>query len=142
MPEPLPLRALAYLSTSLDPWTDAELEKLLHVSRHYNRMRAVTGVLLCCDQTVLQYIEGPPEGVEDVMQRIRASHRHRIAHVLLDERVRERSFQDWDMGLAQPTASDLLKLSRANWQQRMNADAQPDSAGVDLLKNFWRQNLP
>jgi Sensors of blue-light using FAD len=136
-----PYRALAYLSTAVHLMDDEELETLLQDSRTVNRAHGVSGVLLCCDQTFLQYIEGPPEGVDRVMQRILASRRHHSLLTLLDESVTERSFQDWDMGLARPTSSDMLRLSKANWQARLKSGHAGDDAGVSLLKNFWDQNL-
>jgi hypothetical protein len=60
---------------------------------------------------------------------------------LLNGPVPHRSFEQWHMGLAQATASDVLALSTASWQ-RLHDDPKSDPAqsqGLALLLAFWRQ---
>ena len=66
------LYALVYVSEAVSPFTEAELDTLLEVSRAYNRRLGVTGFLAYEDPvaeerpgTFVQRIEGPRDAVRD-----------------------------------------------------------------------------
>jgi hypothetical protein len=107
-----------------------------------NLEKAVTGVLLYSDGNFMQYFEGSEESVRFTYERIRASRRHKDIIEILNKRIAQRSFPDWQMGFAQPTQSELLALSTARWQS-MAGEAPGSSAispGLALLQNFWKRS--
>jgi hypothetical protein len=133
------LRAIAYVSSATQLMTVPQVESLLVEARGLNLESAVTGVLLYSDGNFIQYFEGSEDSMRVTYERIRASRRHKNIIEILNERVTQRSFPDWQMGFAQPTESELLALSTARWQ-RMAGVAPGSSAtspGLALLQNFW-----
>ena len=136
------LRAIAYVSSATQQlMTVPQLESLLVQARDLNLQSAVTGVLLYSDGNFMQYFEGSEDSVRDTYERIRASRRHRDIIEILNERIAQRSFPDWQMGFAQPAQSELLALSTARWQS-MAGEALGSSAispGLALLQNFWKR---
>jgi hypothetical protein len=134
------LRSIVYVSTAVAPFADEELEALLIEARDFNRKHSVTGVLLYNDGSFMQCFEGPEAEVAQAYARIQASERHKDIYELMNEPVPERSFRSWDMGLARPTKSELLRLSTARWKKSAG-DARvslPPSSGLELLRFLWQ----
>lgn len=132
------LKAIVYVSNAIVPYSDRELEDLLADARAFNARADVTGVLLYNDGTFFQYIEGPPDGVDEAFERIRGSHRHRNIIEILNEPVAERAFADWRMGFAQAPRSLLLQLEQAQWTRwAAGKRIGEEPLGVELLLGFW-----
>lgn len=131
------LRTLVYVSSATRLLSEAELESILNDARRNNRAHGVTGVLLHNDGNLVQCIEGPPEGVRQVFDRIQVSRRHHGIMILLDEPIAARCFDDWDMGFAQPAASELLNLSTAHWREQLASKDGVRSRGLRQLRSFW-----
>ena len=135
------LRAIAYVSTSTQLMTAPQLERLLVQARGLNFESAGTGALLYSDGNFMQYFEGSEDSVRATYERIRASRQHKDVIELLNDRIAQRNFPDWQMGFAQPTQSELLAVSTARWQ-RMAGEAPGSSTGspgLMLLQSFWRR---
>ena len=64
-----------------------------------NRRLDVTGMLAKSDGHFCQVLEGRPEAVAAVMVRVQNSSCHRDIKVLMEEKVRQRQFEGWAMGL-------------------------------------------
>ena len=134
------LRTIVYVSAATQLMSVAQLESLLVAARDLNRDSGVTGVLLYGDGSFIQCIEGADDAMQVTYARIRASRQHRNIVELLDDRIVERSFADWQMGFAQPTQSELLSLSTARWQH-LAGEAPGEGAaspGLSLLRAFWK----
>ena len=135
------LRAVAYLSSTANTLSDAELDSLLANARSFNDGVGVTGVLLYNGGAFFQYFEGDAASCETVLDRICRSSRHYAVSVLVDEATQTRHFPDWTMAFSQASTSQLLALSQAQWVAGSNSGASPtqaDSIGVSVLKDFWR----
>lgn len=134
-----PLRCVVYVSDASYALSAADLEALLVDARETNRRNGITGVLLFNGGNIMQCFEGPEDAVEAAYARIRGSRRHKNLIELMNRPVPERSFQDWDMAMVQPTRSELLALSTARWKaQADDASAEPGGDGFKLMKTFWR----
>lgn len=136
------LQAIVYVSSSVQPFTSDMLEDLLVEARQLNRDSGVTGVLLYCDGTFMQYFEGRPAAMEETYQRICKSRLHSRITELMNESIMAREFPDWQMGLALPSLTDLLAMTTANWVVRdmKSAAYGIDTVGMRLLHDFWRRH--
>ena len=92
------LRSLVYSSTATHPFSDAELEGLLHQARNRNEQLAITGMLSYRNGGFIQFLEGTPEHIDEVLRSIRADERHRDLTILIDEPITARQFSSWTMG--------------------------------------------
>lgn len=137
------LQAIVYVSSSAQPMTPSMLEALLIEARRLNLESGVTGVLLYCDGTFMQYFEGTPSAMQETYTRIRQSRQHSRITELMNEPIATRGFPDWQMGLAKPTKSELLALSTANWVLRDSGSVARgiDTVGMTLLHEFWARHL-
>lgn len=139
------LRSLVYASTATRALTTADLESLLADARAFNHAHRVTGVLLHSGASFMQCLEGAPEDVGAAYERIQRSSQHQDIVEYMDCEVPQRTFGSWDMGLAEPTESELLALSTAQWTEATQQRSSFESPmGLALLKVFWsmRQQAP
>ena len=135
------LHTLVYVSSAVGALTEADLEAILAVSRDRNRQDDITGVLLYHDGNFMQCLEGESEKVHATYERICRDRRHTGTVVLIDAPITERSFSGWAMGYLQPTRSELLALSNAQWR---DIDAEgPAGSGVSrgliALRSFAKR---
>ena len=70
---------------------------IIEVSARNNALRRVTGFLMNDGDRYLQYLEGPPLAIEDVMGIIADDPRHHSLKVLERESASVRLFEDWSM---------------------------------------------
>lgn len=133
------LLAVAYVSSAAHLFNEEELERLLRAARQANEAEQVTGVLLYDDGSFFQYIEGPPEGVDRIYQRIKASREHHGLIQLLRAPIADRNFESWRMGFTRAPRSLVLSLAQASWESMVSAQkAKPKAgSGVKLLLGFW-----
>lgn len=134
--------AVAYVSSATPELaSSADMDALLLDARAFNRTCGVTGVLLHQSGNLLQYIEGPVDGVMAVYGRILKSRRHTGVIELLNQPIPQRFFQDWTMGFAEPVLSELQSLSQASWLRQLSdmATQRDTSVGMDLLLDFWER---
>lgn len=96
----MPLRRIAYLSRAAEPFSKRALLDLLHDARGYNAADGITGLLIHSQGRFLQVLEGEPEALADLLQRLRRDPRHSDLHVLFDDDVEQRLFATWSMGCA------------------------------------------
>ncbi|MBL0730592.1 BLUF domain-containing protein [Piscinibacter sp. HJYY11] len=140
-----PLEAIVYVSASVQPMGDGRLEALLVEARRLNLESGVTGALIYSDGVFMQYFEGEPGPMAQTYERIRKSRQHSRLVELMNEPIGAREFPDWHMALAQPSQSELLAISTANWvvegaRSRARASARSQgSGGLTLLRDFWRR---
>lgn len=134
------LRTIVYVSSATHKLSEAEMEALLLDARAANQRHGVTGILLYGEGNFMQCVEGPPDAVELVYARIRASRLHHDLIKLMDEPSAERYFPDWYMGVTPASHSEQVKLSSAQWQ-RLSQDAARAAAppGMLLLQRFWQK---
>ena len=107
---------------------------ILKVARKANQDFQITGVLLFDGEHFIQYIEGPPEAIHQLMDNIRGDARHQQVEVLVDAPLHDlRRFADWRMGYVYREDGSIHNLlKQANAEQALQQFAE-DIADCDLL---------
>jgi len=95
----IPVSALVYRSHAVNALSPPDLLQLAQAAQARNRHEAITGVMLYDDQTFFQWLEGPRDSVDRVMQSIYRDRRHTGIEVLSKRGVPTRTFPGWDMRL-------------------------------------------
>ena len=103
------MSALVYRSRAVNSLSPPDLLQLTQASQARNRHESLTGVMLYDDQNFFQWLEGPRDSVDRVMQSIYRDRRHANIEVLSTQAVPARIFPDWDMGLV-ATGANLGSL--------------------------------
>ena len=91
---------LIYVSTSVLPMTEDQLETLLRQCRARNGGKRVTGMLLYKNGQFVQVLEGAEPDVMEIFRDIEDDLRHKGVDVLRAEYIQHRDFPDWTMGFA------------------------------------------
>lgn len=115
----MPLARLVYRSRAVTPQTPATLLDLARRARARNRRESLTGIVLHDEGRFLQWLEGPPDGLERVARDIHQDRRHADIAVLCHDRIEARGFAGWDMQLA---ARDV---AAPDWQHEALAAPAP-----------------
>jgi hypothetical protein len=139
----MPLRAIAYVSQSKPDLSAERLQALVEDAARFNKVAGVTGVLLNDGERFLQYIEGPPDGIDSVYERILQAGSHVDIVELARGRVGQRQFPYWAMRELPVDAALLRQLSAGDWSgfaRTVNGDGALLTA-VDLLTEVVRPAL-
>lgn len=136
-----------YTSAAQDEFTPDELLRILEQSRRNNGPLGVTGMLLHCAGTFFQILEGRPDTVESLFQKIIGDPRHGGVTTIVREAIHKRSFPEWTMGFAEVSASELATLAGTNdfFGAQACLTALDSNRSKKLLTAFtqgrWRRNL-
>lgn len=97
--------SLLHVSTSLIRNEDEECEvaRILSVADARNPGLGITGALILARGHFAQLLEGPSEGIDEMMSSLRRDPRHTDINVLVREPVAERRFPEWAMAYAGPS---------------------------------------
>ncbi len=101
---------LLYASRLVRPLGFEALSGLLANSQRRNAQNGLTGFLHIENDIVLQYLEGPPEGLLKTIQKIRKDPRHSDFVVLSEDAIDYRFFEGWQMALVESTTISLFDL--------------------------------
>ena len=88
---------LIYASRLKKKLDHAAVEKIADVSRRNNKKLGVTGALCSSPRGFLQILEGPPEAVNELYNRIVRDPRHADVTLLEYVKVPFREFENWSM---------------------------------------------
>jgi hypothetical protein len=128
------MKCFAYLSHATRPETRASLAALAQQCQALNTPLEVTGVLTCTDGCFAQFIEGPRDGVDEVIARIKASQRHRDITVLGESAIDARAFAGSPMLWRHVGVPE--ELERAKHDARLTS-LQADLVNRILLFTRW-----
>lgn len=99
------LKSLTYTSLARLDLSADDLEAIHRAARELNALDGITGLLIFNGTHFLQIIEGTPNAVDELVERLRRDSRH-SGFEIRDERVVDaRSFADWSMELVRVSAS-------------------------------------
>lgn len=130
------LHTVVYVSHADGEVSDAELERILDISRRNNSRDGITGALLHRDGSFMQCLEGEESAVRAAYERIARDARHAGVLVLMDEPIAERAFPSWSMAHLQPTESEMLALTTADWSSSTAVNSGSTASGFVALRSF------
>lgn len=95
-----PVKTMVYASLATRPFSHNEILDLLATAKRNNKAHGITGMLLYHDGCFMQAIEGDPDQVDSLFDRIKKDRRHKMVIIVHEERSSERAFADWRMGFS------------------------------------------
>ena len=99
------LKSLTYTSLGRLDLTADDIEAIHRTAREVNALEGVTGLLIFNGTHFLQIIEGAPDAIDDLVERLRRDPRHGGLEVRDEHLIESRSFPDWSMELVRVTGS-------------------------------------
>lgn len=110
---------------------EPHVARILLASRRNNARQAVVGGLYYGNNRFFQYLEGEEEAVNAVYDRIRQDERHRGVTTLLEEPLKQRTFDNWSMKYV-PLADDVQRML----QRHGLASFEPDRFDRNLCEEM------
>jgi Sensors of blue-light using FAD len=98
---------LAYVSEATTDVSTEAIRTILDVARKNNASLDVTGVLLLVGRSFFQILEGEPDTVTALFEKIGRNKAHRRVMSLIREPIAHRDFATWSMGFNHVSAADL-----------------------------------
>ncbi len=133
---------LLYISSATEPMSTQDLLSLLQQCREKNPERGVTGMLLYCNATFLQVLEGEDKVVDELVETIRQDPRHTDLQVLYRKKIEQRQYSDWSMAFKRVSDKDLGQVEGLKYlgEKDFNIDyLMQNSTIVESLMNHFRK---
>jgi Sensors of blue-light using FAD len=131
---------LIYVSAAAVPFTEQDLGSLLLRARVNNQRLNVSGLLIHHEGSFFQVLEGGPDSVNTLYERIARDKRHTRVLSLARGLVPHRTFGDWSMGFVAGVQAQLTTLPGFNDFLRSGVDlahaADRASRAKDLALAF------
>ena len=118
------LYQIIYASAATRPIEEDELLMMLKHAREKNKQLGITGMLLHCDGSFIQALEGPKDQVMNMLGTIRQDSRHSRIAVLFEGPIQSRSFSQWSMGFNRPSKEKLARSEGYTPYLDLGDDAQ------------------
>lgn len=101
-------KCVTYTSLAALDLSEEQLRSIHETALALNGIDGISGMLLFNGTHFLQWIEGPPTAIDDLVERLRSDSRH-SGFEIRDERMSdERFFGDWSMRLVRVRSNYLL----------------------------------
>lgn len=113
-----------YVSEIAGPISQTDVQVILGQAQIRNRRLDVTGMLAKSDGHFCQVLEGRQESVNQVMELVRRSPKHRAVRVLLEEPITQREFNGWSMGL-------IVRDDMADEMQSLHSQGRVEGVALD-----------
>ncbi len=109
-----PLVHCIYSSVSTVEFSKEDIFKLLEVARKNNQKLGVTGMLLYDSGSFFQVLEGHPDIVNPLLEKLKLDGRHNGVVRIIYEEIESRDFAEWTMGYSEVKTEDLDQISGLN----------------------------
>lgn len=133
------LQQLIYLSSPSRPIREPDLVDILNASRANNPPLGITGMLIFGDNTFVQVLEGPPEAVSELYEKISRDPRHNNCRKFITRATPHRCFPSWSMGFCAlaPDQADSLDGYLDLFTATIPGD--PEAIAHKFLTSFQRR---
>jgi hypothetical protein len=105
---------LVYTSIAAQEFSKEELTEILKQARTANEGLGVSGMLLFSEGNFFQVLEGQPEVVDALYQKISQDQRHTMVATIVREAIAKRFFGNWSMGFSDVTEIELADIVGLN----------------------------
>jgi hypothetical protein len=139
------LKRITYLSRFAQAFTNDELRDIGALSVSNNRIKNITGMLLCAEQTFYQIIEGLPEDIDRLYATIQRDPRHTNIKTLKEEfgiLESERQFPIWSMRTVNLSDVDHFFAKQLKQMIQKLGDIEFDGADENTSVNALTDETP
>ena len=125
-----------YLSVSSMPrdLAGAEIKAIVSHARRRNAAVSLSGALIYTGARFVQYVEGPPDAVYDLKDRVGRDTRHHAIQTVMEEPVDRRLFDQWSLAFVGTSHSVNATINRS---LRAHTSGLVDGA-TELRDLLWR----
>lgn len=135
------IKTICYISNFSDNLTKSGIDDLIENVNISNNNNDITGLLIVRNKHFFQILEGENDKINNLYDKIKQDLRHKDLFKLLDARIEDRIFKDYNSGKFDifQRYQDLKKLHLYfNWIK--NANYLPAEELIHLTTNFLKHN--
>ena len=99
------LKSLTYTSLARLDLAAEDIEAIHRTAQEVNALEGITGLLIFNGTNFLQIIEGAPDAIDDLVERLRRDPRHSGMEIRDVHDAKERMFPGWTMELVKVSIS-------------------------------------
>ncbi len=142
-----PLVHCIYSSVGMVDFSKDDIITLLEKARSNNARQDVTGMLLYDKGSFFQVLEGHPDSVLEILDKVQRDERHSQVVRIIYEEIEERSFSEWTMGYSEISQDELAEKEGLNDFFKLNKSYidLDEGRAKTLLKAFkdgqWRSSI-
>lgn len=129
---------IVYRSLAREGFDEPEMLDILRVSQIRNQRERISGLLVYRAPVFVQLLEGPPDAVLALYERIARDPRHQGVEVVLRQEAAQAAMPTWAMGYLSETAGDCTGPEDAfvfdYAQARSLCEALPPAIGAPFLE--------
>jgi hypothetical protein len=137
---------LIYASQSVRPMSEDDLISLLTTARKNNARDLISGLLLYCNLSFLQVLEGGSLELDRVYAKIEVDSRHKGLRLLSREVIKHRKYGEWSMGFNHVDegriAAEFPWYKPATQYPLVSADLVRNVAIAETMLDMHQRNLP
>lgn len=135
------MKAICYISNFAQHLDRHLINDLISSVNKNNKHLNITGILIIKNKHFFQILEGEPETVQTLFDRIKTDNRHTGVIKLLDTTIEDRIFDDYNSGEFEvfQKFADMKKLY-LYFKWIKNAEYIPADGLIELTTNFLKQN--
>ena len=129
------------VSTLKLPGQAGEVDAIVNWSQRHNHNLGVTGALVFTEKRFAQYLEGPAESIDSLMESIVKDPRHRKIDLVFRRPIMRRHFATWAMAYAGPSTfvtGHVLSLADARGENARNKYAD---RLIEMMSQFVEAQL-
>ena len=133
---------IVYLSSSSGLYSKEEISAIVDHSQAKNRALDITGILLYCNGSIIQVLEGPQQEVEALYNVISLDERHTQVMRLYSGEIKKRTFPDWLMGYKTLSEREMdhLKYMMPFTKDPNVKPRDPNNIILELVQTFFKNN--
>lgn len=134
---------LIYASSATRLLNTDDLVKILESSHRNNAREDITGMLLYRGGNFIQVLEGPEPAVNERFQVILQDPRHYQVTILLKRPVKQREFEQWEMGFTNLDMVDTSKIpGYTNYlNEPFNSKRFTDASFAYTFLNMFKESM-
>ncbi|MDV7144805.1 BLUF domain-containing protein [Tropicimonas sp. TH_r6] len=127
---------LIYVSKAVVSPASQDAASIYLTARQRNKTLGLTGYLHREDGVFMQYLEGPSEGIDTLLLRLRRDWRHRDMRILHRAPLEQRRFPGWNMEFTESPKGSFAHWAAAADDRKPLSDVQLDQVGAEDLLAF------
>lgn len=118
-----------------------EIQNILEQSRRNNASMNITGVLLACNGSIIQVLEGEKEDITFLYNKIQRDPRHTQMILLYEGQTEGRSFDSWAMGYITASSRSMHDLiDQLSFIKNPHLPVSGTNKVIGLLQTFYKNN--
>jgi len=133
----MPLSQLIYASSNHGQLSVSDIKQLVSDAEKENKACEISGFMCANRHFFLQCLEGKDSAIDTLFRSISADPRHSKVTLLSHQKIEQRSFPDWGMGVVTKLEKHKKLLRELNHTENFDPHQFDDNGHLTFLKALY-----